>query len=515
MPLNIGNDDYKAWADENAQEFNGYSTLSENFAAGVGLMVDEESSISSFYHSVNLSQRDDDIRKLIKSGDIPPDIAESFTRGNPGRSKVVDYNGIAEYVNDLNLFPDMIDTDKVLTDQRNEELAVRRRYRDKVSGTALFGGDIANFGGIMAGSMLDPVNAATAFLAVPVAGARATSKALYAMTIAGKSAGLNMAVSASLEPIVHSWKEEIGATYTIEESIANIAASGLLGGLVGGISAALAKNLPGREYSGYTEKQKSEIIDDLDEKIKNNAFDESSPDINFADEEKLADIAEIFTSDEKGLRKAHFADVEQLVKSLDKDGINAISVKNLSEFGDTLKDKGIYESEYLGIRDLARTLRANDVKVIKVADISKYLDDIADKRAINSNGRLKYIEGELNALDMHEDEVGDIMRFLEEAEAAPPNMKSKDFVEAAEARQEKMEGGYQKKDIPPTADVNNPASVDPRLTEKLTDEAEGADPIEEFMLTLEDGTQVSSKDVDRELDAEVDYLNQKVECLNA
>lgn len=244
--LNTGS--YKDWANKNAKPFAGYSSVEENFAASVGQVVDEELSVSSLLWDNNSDERNRNILNLAEDGQIDQSTLEMFKSKHPGgRGTKTDYNALAEYLNETGTLSEHLDTDEDLDKIRNDELASRRTYRNKIFDTALTGGKVAQFAGGFVASGLDPINVATMGFAAPVAGARAVSKSMYALSMAGRGAALNVGVSIPIEPFIHSWKEEIGAgeTYTIADSLFNIGASGVLGGTVSGIAAAIGRRFTG------------------------------------------------------------------------------------------------------------------------------------------------------------------------------------------------------------------------------------------------------------------------------
>lgn len=313
MKLNSGS--YKAFADNNAKTFGGYSSFSENFAAGVGQVVDEELSISSFLHDEGISTRNQKIRNLVADGQIEQEIIDSYTTGNPGRGTKVDYNAIAEYINWAEVLDEKLDTDLELTTIRDDELARRRAYRNEVFDTSLTGGYVGKLlGGFTAGS-LDPINVGTMFLAAPIAGAKAASKAMYALKAARNSAALNAGVSIPIEPFIHSWKEEIGAEYTLSDSLINIGASGVLGGLVGGLGAAVGKqftgdSIIGKDRNGLVNHFKKAGMDEDDAETMATFVDEANQAHSFDPSLKSEDFVRKADETMEGMDASNKMDVE-------------------------------------------------------------------------------------------------------------------------------------------------------------------------------------------------------------
>jgi len=285
MGFRFNTGSYKEWADKNAKPFAGYSSVEENFTAGVGQVFDEESTISRVLWNNGEQERNQQIKDLAENGTIDEAVMSMFTekklRG--GRADKVDYSAIAEYLNENKMLDESIDTDEDLDKVRNDELASLRNYRNQIFDTSLVGGSVARFAGSMVASGLDPVNAAAMLIAAPVAGARAVSRAMYTASAAGRAAALNMAVAVPIEPFIHSWKETIGIgeQYTLEDSLFNIGASGVLGGAVGGIAAAVGKRFTGdsiinKDYPSLVSHFKKYGMDEDDAETMARFVDESN-----------------------------------------------------------------------------------------------------------------------------------------------------------------------------------------------------------------------------------------------
>ncbi len=248
MGFKFNSGSYKSYADNNAKAFGGYSSPAENFAAGVGQVVDEELSISKWLFDDGIDERNQNIRNMIKDGIVEKSAVDMYTTRHQRKGTKVDYEGLVNYLNWTNSLPDKLKTGDELISERYDELTSRRKYREEVYDTSLTGGKVSAFLGSMAASTLDPINVATMGLAVPMAGAKAVSKSMYALTMAKRTAALNVAVSLPIEPFVHSWKEEIGAEYTIEDSLFNIGAAGVLGGSIGGVAALVGRKFVGNNF---------------------------------------------------------------------------------------------------------------------------------------------------------------------------------------------------------------------------------------------------------------------------
>lgn len=197
----------------------------ETYAAGVGVVIDEELSISALLNNEAFGQRKEQVRELGKSGQF--NLNEYTSDWGE-----VDYNRIAADFPEFN-----VKNDRQLYEERAEMLKKRREYANDVfergSGMAQFLGNATAF-------MLDPINIAT----MPIATMGAASKSLTtigrALTVARNEAGLAIAAELMIQPLVYQHKHDINSPFEFEDALFNVvtAATGAaaLGGVAGGIS---------------------------------------------------------------------------------------------------------------------------------------------------------------------------------------------------------------------------------------------------------------------------------------
>lgn len=329
--LNTGS--YSNWADNNARSFSGYSSPEENFAASIGQVVDEELSISNLLWDNNSKERDQQIKNLVEDGQIDESVIKTFTEIAPHfRGRKVNYSAIAEYLNETGSLEEHIDTDEDLENIRNDELASRRSYRNEIFDTSLTGGKVAQFAGGFVAAGLDPVNIATMGLAAPIAGARAVSKSMYALSMAGRGAALNVAVSVPIEPFIHSWKEEIGAEYTLTDSLFNIGASGVLGGTVSGIGAAIGRrftseSILNKDYDSLITHFKKAGLDEDDAETMARFVDEANQVPDFSSLKEGPDFSSLrggpdFSSLNKNMPAEEFVRRTELTQERMSEGYN-------------------------------------------------------------------------------------------------------------------------------------------------------------------------------------------------
>lgn len=234
-------DDYNRYADLMAKPFDGFSSVGENFAAGVGEMFDEYSSFSSFINRINYDERNKQLQQLLDSGQIPDLMTAQHERQgrrtNTRRQGGKDWNTLAEWANDNLKLPDHIATDKELQEERNHEMAFKRKYREDIFNRATGWGKASALAGNFVAGGLDPVVIAASVISAPLVGSVAASRGLYALSVAGRSALGGAASQAAIEPFVWSWQEETGGEYTWKDATFNIAAAGVFSGGLSGTAA--------------------------------------------------------------------------------------------------------------------------------------------------------------------------------------------------------------------------------------------------------------------------------------
>lgn len=206
------------------------SGFRENLEAGVGQMVDEELSISRLIHTYEPTQaRNDKIREARDAGDISDDVWHKYSEDRKFEASPVDWEGLA-----ISEGFDTIDDIQKRIDR--ETLTPRRKYRQEVFSRADTAGVAGQFVGMAAAGALDPIMYPT-YLLGPVGVSKSLSVLNTAGKVAAREAVIGGASQAAVEPFIHAWKEDIGATYTVGDSIANIAmtagASGVIGGAIG------------------------------------------------------------------------------------------------------------------------------------------------------------------------------------------------------------------------------------------------------------------------------------------
>lgn len=284
------------------------------FAASVGLVIDEELSISSELNREGWRDRQRKVKQMIADGKVNGQKYQDMF----GR---FDYNQLAKDLNDPT-----IKTDATLTKERNELLKKRREYGQ---GVIERGSGLAQFLGSANGYMLDPINIAL----MPVATANVSTKSLSiagrALLTARNEALLATAAELAIQPLVYQHKHDIESPYSEMDAILAIgtAATGafVLGGAVGGISGYVKKvrgetekliELEPDKNSGEIQQTLSNL-DRLSEALAQSPqVDTKQIELDFIDELKTRLLAESSSRLSRGERKKIKAKVQRLQKQL-------------------------------------------------------------------------------------------------------------------------------------------------------------------------------------------------------
>ena len=203
-------------------------TFTETLAASFAFVQDEELSISSSFYNEGYYNRRRDLKTLSNEGfDV---------------DKYIDNAGIIDYDRISKVTEGQIKTDLQLYQERNEILRKRREENQDVIAR---GSGLAQFFGMTAGYMTDPINIAT----LPIGGIATAGKGMSVLAQALKSARNTAAVAvaseAAIQPLVYKHKQDIDSPYDSDDALRAIAfaagGSAILGGALGGISGYIRK----------------------------------------------------------------------------------------------------------------------------------------------------------------------------------------------------------------------------------------------------------------------------------
>lgn len=204
-------------------------TFGEVFSAQVGLIFDEELSISRYLNQEMFKERENNVRTLIDEGVVDPARYEY----NDGK---FDYNKLSLDL-DGTEYGGMVKPDSTLREERNQMLARRREYAESVIGQ---GSGLAQFLGAATGYMLDPINIATMPLGTVAAAAKGLTAYNLALSAAGRTAAITTGSEAAIQlGFVYDYKQEIDSPYSMENAYSAILAAGVGGAAIGAVQGGL------------------------------------------------------------------------------------------------------------------------------------------------------------------------------------------------------------------------------------------------------------------------------------
>lgn len=237
----------------------GGPSLGESFVIGVGTEVDEYASYSQrLAMSGAFEGRNSTILEWNKSGALPNGFWQEHRAANPYASDEMKWGSMAFKLKHMGFD---IKTDNEIELEIGKTLENRQinyanpiRQRQGAMGTA------AEFAGGLTVAATDPLMWPTYFFGVGAASKTLglTNKLLHA---AKAGAVIGAGSQTVLEPFIHDWKEIRGVPYTLNDSLLNIGAAGLLGGtmdgLISGLSHAITRtksaNLKSKDVKDSTE----------------------------------------------------------------------------------------------------------------------------------------------------------------------------------------------------------------------------------------------------------------------
>ena len=204
-------------------------TFGEVFSAKVGLIFDEELSISRYLNQEMFKERQNNVRTLIDDGVVDPARYEY----NDG---TFDYNKLSLDL-DGTEYGGMVKPDSILREERNEMLARRREYGESIISQ---GSGLAQFLGAATGYMLDPINIATMPLGTVAAAAKGLTAYNLALSTAGRTAAITTGSEAAIQlGFVYDYKQEIDSPYSMENAYSAILAAGVGGAAIGAVQGGL------------------------------------------------------------------------------------------------------------------------------------------------------------------------------------------------------------------------------------------------------------------------------------
>lgn len=191
-------------------------TFGEAYDAAFQFVRDEERSISSEFNNQAYFNRRETVNQLKHDGmDLQ---AYTNVYGDFNYDRFAEETGLVK-------------TDREIYDERVEMLRVRRQRNQDVIDR---GSGVAQFLGMGASYMLDPINLST----LPFGGINATTKSLSVlgrvMVGARNTAGIALASELAIQPFVYSHKQSIESPYGIDDVMRVLGVTTLTAGILGG-----------------------------------------------------------------------------------------------------------------------------------------------------------------------------------------------------------------------------------------------------------------------------------------
>jgi|DEB0MinimDraft_6_1074348.scaffolds.fasta_scaffold24862_2 hypothetical protein len=239
------------------------SSFGDVFGASVGLVIDEEMSISGAMNREGWSKRKHQVEQLIDAGKI--DKQKYMKRGLHGQGYKFDYDQAAQD------FPE-IPTTQMLTEDRNNILRQRREYAQDVIAR---GSGMAQFLGSMSAYMLDPISIAT----LPIATATTTTRGLAGIGRAALKAGAIEGVAElGIQSFVYDHKQDIESPYDWKDALTNIATAATGAAILTGAGKGIGDMLQGARRKAEELPVSDEVdmakesIDRMVETLKDNPY---------------------------------------------------------------------------------------------------------------------------------------------------------------------------------------------------------------------------------------------------
>ena len=282
----------------------------ENFAAGLGLAVDEDLMISQSLsksdspaidwirrYALNVDsneyyKRNADLKRHIAHGLLTDeDVRASRERMGRGQINYDTLAGIAQ-----NKGINGIRRDAEIDTSIRDTLKQRRDYAAGLQERATGYGQIGQFAGGMSALAIDPPEIVAGVIALPARAVTATNRGMEILRSFGRGAAAGAAFETALQPQIMSWKDEIESPYGLTDAMINIATSAGFSGTIDGAVAAVwatRSKLLGRYNSmddgngvALTPDQMADIEETLDE------LDEIMVDLTSAkdNEEEIAQL---------------------------------------------------------------------------------------------------------------------------------------------------------------------------------------------------------------------------------
>jgi len=216
---------------EHRKDDTGYT---ENWAATLGYAMDTELSMAEAINSGETMERNNYLKKLVSEDKI--DFRPFIKKESMDRTEF-DWSAMADHAKSIGF---NISNDEELFNSRQDTLQERKSYVDEINSRANMMGGLGMFSAYAHNAMVDPINIA-AMTVGPVALAKHMGATASVIRAGTAEAGLAVGSEIPIQIIGHDWRDKVGVDYTWQDSIIEIAATGLLAGSLTGAARALGK----------------------------------------------------------------------------------------------------------------------------------------------------------------------------------------------------------------------------------------------------------------------------------
>ena len=371
------------------EEFKPKSTAGEVYAAGVGLAIDEDLSISSTLNREGWSDRKRVVEGLIDSGELDK---SKYTRSSLPTPIGGLHPTLFDYDRASQDF-EQIKNDTVLNDERKATLKARRDYANDVFER---GSGVARFAGAATAFMLDPVSIAT----MPIGYSVGAAKGLHAVGNAMLKVGATeMLVETGIQGFVYGHKQDIDSPYSYQEALTNIGTaafgSALLAGTGMGIKEYISsirtktKGLPQSEQLDFADETLARMEDTLsDNPLRKEGM--TSKELVKADKEFLTELE---------VRRTKVDSVQVERKEYAKiDGTPQASGRELSVM-DRIGQAEEYKQDLLAYEQKVGKINPVDADGKPVKEVANGVPVEMDGKMYDSNEYIKGIDSEIEGIE--------------------------------------------------------------------------------------------------------------------
>jgi hypothetical protein len=232
------------------------STFSDTYPAFLTKTINSELSISRHIMGAPKRDRNSEVFRMIRDGEIPESVVQNFLDESGSLSSVFNNtDALADYLIESGY------VDSQTTAEIDESIKEEIHFYEGLAADALSRASASGYLGMFAGGMhagmLDPVNVAVS-LAIPAAGPASTLWGTAAKH-AGIGAAAGLGAEALIQPVIMGYKKEVGLEYTFSDALTNASLSAIMGGTISGASGALGHAVTDSLNNARIARQRGDI----------------------------------------------------------------------------------------------------------------------------------------------------------------------------------------------------------------------------------------------------------------